>query len=85
MKRNLEEYMVYFGKTSQDMHTATPLKIKVNGYEISVAADDNLGKESQTMSRTDLIIYNENDEPVFQRYPVSVETIVEAIRWAEAN
>lgn len=60
---------------------ATPMKIKVGNYEVSIAADDNFGQDSYT--RTYLAIYDQNNECIFETGRVSFQDIVDAVNTAK--
>lgn len=72
------DHLISFAKNGST-NTATPLKIKIDGYEISVAGDDSCGVLDD-FSRTDLRIYKDN-EAVFEKTGVTLQDIVDAVQW----
>lgn len=76
-------YLISFGRNHSG-HNATPLKLKVGRFEISVAGDDSCGV-LKDFSRTDLIIFDEAGEQVYEKKNVSLQDVVDAVKWAEAK
>jgi hypothetical protein len=73
---NLDDF-IYFKKRANE-NQASPMKIVIGGYEISISGDDSAGALPE-LSRTDLIVFNKDGDVVMQRSHVRVKDILEAV------
>jgi hypothetical protein len=80
--KNLDDF-VYFKKRANE-NQASPLKIVIGDYEISISGDDSIGALPE-LSRTDLIVFNKEGDILMQRYHVKVRDILDAIMFILNN
>jgi len=73
---NLDDF-IYFKKRENE-NQASPMKIVIGDYEISISGDDSAGALPE-LSRTDLIVFNKDGDVVMQRFHVRVKDILEAV------
>lgn len=67
-----------FFKKRNNESQATPLKIVIGEYEISITGDDSVGALPE-LYRTSLSVFDKDGNNVFDRYSVGVKDIIEAI------